>query len=129
MTGVSPTPPSLSQEQRVAASKLAVANRRRRAEVKRMVKVGELSLTDLFTLAEGEECVAQMRAFDLISALPTIGEVKAKRIMQDASIAQTRRVRGLGPKQRALSCPRSLIHPFLFSLAPVVSARGLLLVC
>lgn len=101
MTGVSPTPPSLSQEQRVAASKLAVANRRRRAEVKRMVKVGELSLADLFDLAAGEECVAQMRAFDLISALPTIGEVKAKRIMQDAAIAKTRRVRGLGPKQRA----------------------------
>ena len=54
-----------------------------------MVKVGDLSLTDLFALAEAEECVAQMRAFDLISALPTIGEVKAKRIMQDASIAQT----------------------------------------
>jgi len=98
---VSPTPPTLSQEQRVAASKLAVANRRRRAEVKRLVKTGTLSLNDLFTLADTEECVAQMRAFDLISALPTIGEVKAKRIMQDAAIAQTRRVRGLGPKQRA----------------------------
>jgi hypothetical protein len=80
---------------------LAVANRRRRAEVKRLVKTGTLSLNDLFTLADTEECVAQMRAFDLISALPTIGEVKAKRIMQDAAIAQTRRVRGLGPKQRA----------------------------
>lgn len=98
---MSPTPPTLSQEQRVAASKLAVANRRRRAEVKRLVKTGTLSLNDLFTLADTEECVAQMRAFDLISALPTIGEVKAKRIMQDAAIAQTRRVRGLGPKQRA----------------------------
>lgn len=98
---MSPTPPNLSQEQRVAASKLAVANRRRRAEVKRLVKTGSLSLTDLFTLADTEECVAQMRAFDLISALPAIGEVKAKRIMQDAAIAQTRRVRGLGPKQRA----------------------------
>lgn len=98
---MSPTPPNLSQEQRVAASKLAVANRRRRAEVKRLVKTGDLSLTDLFAMADHEECVAQMRAFDLISALPTIGEVKAKRIMQDAAIAQTRRVRGLGPKQRA----------------------------
>ncbi len=98
---MSPTPPSLSQEQRVAASQLAVANRRRRAEVKRLVKTGELSLEALFSLAENEECVAQMRAFDLISALPAIGEVKARRIMQDAAIAQTRRVRGLGPKQRA----------------------------
>lgn len=96
-----PTPPSLSQEQRVAASRLAVANRRRRAEVKRLVKSGELSLADLFDLADDEECVAQMRAYDLISALPAIGEVKAARIMSRASIARTRRIRGLGPKQRA----------------------------
>jgi hypothetical protein len=69
--------------------------------VKRLVKSGELSLDELFTLAAREECVAQMRAYDLISALPAIGEVKAERIMKSASIAQTRRIRGLGPKQRA----------------------------
>jgi len=98
---VTPTPPTLSQEQRVEASRLAVANRRRRAEVKRLVKSGELSLDELFNLASREECVAQMRAYDLISALPAIGEVKAERIMKSASIAKTRRIRGLGPKQRA----------------------------
>lgn len=96
-----PTPPSLSQEQRVQASRLAVANRRRRAEVKRLVKSGDLSLEELFELAKREQCVAQMRAYDLISALPAIGEVKAERIMTRASIAKTRRIRGLGPKQRA----------------------------
>ena len=84
---VGPTPPSLSHEQRVEASRLAVANRRRRAEVKRMVKSGDLSLEELFELAKHEECVAQMRAHDLISALPAIGEVKAERIMTKASIA------------------------------------------
>jgi hypothetical protein len=77
-----------------------VANRRRRAEVKKLVKSGELSLEELFVLAEREECVAQMRAYDLISALPAIGEVKAARIMKTAAIAQTRRIRGLGPRQR-----------------------------
>ena len=96
---MTPTPPNLSQEQRVEASRLAVANRRRRAEVKRQVKSGELSLEELFDLAAREECVAQMRAYDLISALPAIGEVKAERIMNNASIAKTRRIRGLGPKQ------------------------------
>jgi hypothetical protein len=60
-----------------------------------------MSLEELFELADKEECVAQMRAIDLIGALPAIGEVKANRIMRDASIAQTRRIRGLGPKQRA----------------------------
>lgn len=95
-----PTPPALSQEQRVLASRLAVANRRRRAEVKKQVKSGELSLAELFALAENEDCIAQMRAFDLISALPAVGEVKAAKIMAAGNIAQTRRIRGLGPKQR-----------------------------
>ena len=97
---MAPVPPSLTQEQRVAASRAAVANRRRRADVKKLVKAGELSLQQLFELAQDEECVAQMRAYDLISALPAIGEVKAARIMKSASIAQTRRIRGLGPRQR-----------------------------
>jgi Cdc6-like AAA superfamily ATPase len=96
-----PVPPRLTQEQRVEASRIAVANRRRRADVKRMVKSGQLSLEDIFALADQEECVAQMRAIDLISALPAVGEVKAERIMQQAQIAKTRRIRGLGPKQRA----------------------------
>ena len=78
-----------------------MANRRRRAEVKKLVKSGSLTLDELFALAEDEDCVAQMRAFDLVSALPSVGEVKARRIMQEANIAQSRRIRGLGPKQRA----------------------------
>lgn len=98
---MTPTPPSLSHEQRVAASRVAVANRRRRAEVKSAIKRGDLSLEEIFELAEHEECVAQMRAMDLIGALPAIGEVKARRIMRNAAIAESRRIRGLGPKQRA----------------------------
>lgn len=98
---MTPVPPALTQEQRVAASRLAVANRRRRAEVKKLVKSGSLTLEELFVMAENEDCVAQMRAFDLVSALPSVGEVKARRIMQEANIAQSRRIRGLGPKQRA----------------------------
>jgi len=61
------------------------------------VKSGDLSLEELFDLADREECVAQMRAHDLVSSLPSIGEVKAERIMARASIAKTRRIRGLGP--------------------------------
>lgn len=97
-----PVPPSLTHEQRIIASQIAVANRRRRAEVKKLIKSGELSLQEIFQLAVTEECIAQMRAYDLISALPAIGEVKAQRIMEAANIATTRRIRGLGPRQRTL---------------------------
>ncbi|MEI7653820.1 MAG: integration host factor, actinobacterial type [Actinomycetota bacterium] len=96
-----PIPPALTHEQRVAASKIAVANRQRRAHIKSQVKSGELSLEELFDLADHDECVAQMRAIDLIAALPAVGAIKAERIMKKASIATTRRIRGLGPKQRS----------------------------
>lgn len=98
---MTPTAPTLTHEQRVAASQLAVANRRRRAEIKNLVKSGDLSLEEVLLLAQHEDCVASMRAHDLVAALPAIGEVKAARIMSQAKIAPTRRIRGLGPKQRA----------------------------
>lgn len=96
-----PTPPALSHEQRVLASQHAVENRRRRAEVKKLVKSGRLSLQELFELAGHEECIAQMRAYEMIAALPAIGEVKATRLMETIGIAKTRRIRGVGVQQRA----------------------------
>jgi hypothetical protein len=66
-----------------------------------MLKSGELTLVDVFAIAETEECVAQMRASDLIAAIPAIGDVKASRIMRQAQIAETRRIRGLGARQRS----------------------------
>ena len=98
---VTPTPPQLSSEQRQAASQLAVANRRRRADIKRALKSGDLTLAEVFVIADTEDCVAQMRASDLIAAIPAIGEVKASRIMRQAQIAATRRIRGLGARQRS----------------------------
>ena len=84
----------------MAASAVAVANRRRRAEVKKDAKAGRLSLRAIFELADGDDCVAQMRAIDLLESLPAVGAVKAARLMREAGIAETRRIRGLGPKQR-----------------------------
>ena len=36
----------------------------------------------------------------LLESLPGVGKVKARRIMEDIGISETRRVRGLGPQQR-----------------------------
>jgi hypothetical protein len=79
---------------------LAVANRRRRADVKREAKAGRLTLQAIFDLADADDVIAQMRAVDLLESLPAVGAVKASRLMREAGVAATRRIRGLGPKQR-----------------------------
>jgi ribosomal protein S13 len=37
----------------------------------------------------------------MLESLPGVGKVKARRIMEEIGIADSRRVRGLGPQQRA----------------------------
>jgi ribosomal protein S13 len=37
----------------------------------------------------------------VVKALPGIGEVRARQLLEQADIAESRRVNGLGPRQRA----------------------------
>ena len=40
-----------------------------------------------------------MRVLALLKSLPSIGDVKAKEIMRELDISETRRVQGLGTRQ------------------------------
>ncbi len=92
-------PPS-SPEQRQAALEKAAAARRVRAELKVLLKTGSLSLPRLFEKADGDELVAGMKVYSLVSSLPGVGKVKAGRIMAEIGIANNRRIRGLNDRQR-----------------------------
>lgn len=94
-------PPALTDEQRRMALEKAVANRRKRAEVKRALKEGRLSLSEALAMATRDEAIARMRAVELVESLPALGKVKAQRIMHTVGIADSRRVQGLGTHQRA----------------------------
>jgi guanylate kinase len=94
-------PPSLSSEQRSAASAKAVANRRRRAEVKAHLRSGHLSWHDLIALAHVDEVVAALRVQEALLCLPGVGPQRLHRFMKQANISPTRRLRGLGPHQIA----------------------------
>ena len=96
-----PLPPSLSPEQRQAALEKAAAARRARAELKEKLKMGSTSLKELFGMAETDEVVGKMKMLAVLESLPGVGKVKARRIMEDVGISETRRVRGLGAQQRA----------------------------
>lgn len=95
-----PLPPQLSAEQRAAALEKAAAARRQRAELKEKLKMGSLDLTELFDLAGKEESVGKMKVLAVLESLPGLGKVKARRIMEEIGISETRRVQGLGAKQR-----------------------------
>ncbi len=93
--------PELDPEQRRAALEKAAQARRIRAELKQMLKAGEVTLRQVIDRAETAEPLAKMKVADVIEAMPSYGKVKARKLMEKLDIAPTRRIRGLGPKQRA----------------------------
>lgn len=96
-----PTPPQLTPEQRAAALEKAALARRARAEVKERLKMGVLSLPELFREADNNAILAKLKVVAVIESLPGVGKVKAKRLMEELEIAESRRLGGLGTKQRA----------------------------
>jgi len=92
-------PPQLSAEERSAALEKAKQSRQVRSLVKNRVKSGELSLSDVFKLAQDDPIVGKMRVADLLAALSGVGKIRASAIMERLSIAPTRRIQGLGKHQ------------------------------
>lgn len=95
-----PQPPSLSPEQRQAALAKAAEVRRERAELKDHLKSGRMSLKDLLSQADSNETVGKMKVLSALEALPGTGKVKARRLMEQVGISDSRRLKGLGAKQR-----------------------------
>jgi hypothetical protein len=95
------TVPELTAEQRKAALEKAALVRRQRAEVKSRLKHSGASLTEVLHSGEHDEIVAKMKVFDLLQAVPGLGKVRARNLMERIGISESRRVRGLGANQIA----------------------------
>ncbi|HLN06045.1 MAG TPA: integration host factor, actinobacterial type [Acidimicrobiales bacterium] len=95
-----PQPPSLTPEQRHAALEKAARARRERAEIKDHLKSGRVTLRELLVKAESDEIVGKMKVLAVLESLPGTGKVKARRLMEHVGISETRRLQGLGAKQR-----------------------------
>lgn len=93
--------PQLTPEQRQAALDKAAASRRERAEVKNRIKNSGASVIDVIREGQENDVIGKMRVIDLLQAVPGLGKVRATALMQRLSIAESRRVRGLGVKQVA----------------------------
>jgi len=95
-----PLPPALSPDQRQAALDKAAAARRLRAELKEKLKMGSLTLSELLAQAAKDETVGKMKVLSVLESLPGLGKVKARRLMDEVGISETRRLQGLGEQQR-----------------------------
>jgi transposase len=95
-----PLPP-LTPEQRSAALEKAALARKQRAEIKEQLKHSGASLSSVLDQGEADEVVGKMKVSAVLEAMPGVGRVRAAKIMDRLQISPTRRVRGLGAKQRA----------------------------
>lgn len=102
--------PQLTDEQRKEALAKAAEARKARAELKEQLKRGDISLKEVLAKSSSDEIIGKTKVSALLESLPKVGKVKAKEIMDELEIAQTRRLRGLGDRQR-----RALLERFGFS--------------
>jgi hypothetical protein len=93
--------PPLTPDQRAAALEKAAKARKDRAEVKNNLKRGSTTLSAVLKQGQNDDIVGKMKVSNLLEAMPGVGKVRARQIMERLGIAESRRVRGLGANQRS----------------------------
>ena len=91
--------PKLSLEEKRNALKKAQEVRSKRAKIRQNLKNGKTNILEVLANIN-DDVVAKMRVVYLLESLPRIGKVKTKKIMNDIGIDETRRIQGLGNRQR-----------------------------
>jgi hypothetical protein len=100
MVPVMSLPPRLSDEARSAALEKAAEVRKGRSEIRAQLKAGTIRLEELFEQLD-DDMIGKMKTLVVIESLPGVGKVKARKLMTEIGIAESRRLRGLGDQQRA----------------------------
>jgi hypothetical protein len=91
--------PTLTEEQRKEALAKAAEARKARAELKGQLKAETVTLKDVLS-KQSDDIIGKMKVSAVLEALPGVGKVRARKIMEKLDISATRRVRGLGAKQK-----------------------------
>ena len=91
--------PNLSDADRQAALKKAAEARQKRAELRAKIKDGKISFAQVMAKTD-DPIVARMKVSTLLESLPGYGKAKAAKIMEELQISGSRRIQGLGARQR-----------------------------
>lgn len=92
--------PTLTDEERKAALDKALEARKKRSLALKELKQGKVTLEDL--LETQDDCLRRIKIYDLLRVYKGIGNTKARKIMKELHIAETRRIAGLGKYQHAV---------------------------
>ncbi len=93
-----PEAPERSLDQRMDALKRANDIRTARAQLKKDLKAGRVSIQDL--LDSPPEYVLTAKVFDMLLAVPKYGRVKANRVLNQCRISPAKTIGGLSERQR-----------------------------
>src|SRR5512139_3784413 len=91
--------PNLSEADRKKALEKAAKARQARAELRQKIKAGKMSFAEVMKKSD-DPIVARMKVSTLLESLPGYGKAKAAKIMEELEISESRRVQGLGARQR-----------------------------
>ncbi|WP_407554280.1 integration host factor, actinobacterial type [Streptomyces sp. Pv4-95] len=92
-------PPPLTPAQRARALRRAAEVRRERSEMLANLAAGRITLRDV--LERKDDMVGRTPVRRLLECRPGVGKALATRYLDELGIAGSRRVKGLGPRQRA----------------------------
>ena len=93
--------PIRTDEQRAADLEKAARVRKVRADAKAGLKAGTADLAGILAKGSDDDLFGKIRVVSLLESMPGVGKIRAAQIMERLDIAENRRVRGLGDRQRA----------------------------
>lgn len=97
-TATKTTAPERSLNQRMDALQRANDIRSRRAQLKKDLKAGRVSIHTL--LADPPEFVETAKVFDMLLAVPKYGRVKVNKVLTTCRISPSKTIGGLSERQR-----------------------------
>ena len=90
--------PQLTDEQRKEALEKAAQARHERAELREKIKNGDVTLEEV--LDSDDPIASRLKVSALIESVPGFGVAKTVKLMEELGISESRRVQGLGVRQR-----------------------------
>lgn len=93
------TAPERSHDQRMDALQRANQIRSRRAQLKKDLKAGKVSIHTL--LLDPPEYLETAKVIDMLLAVPKYGRVKANKVLTTCRISPSKTIGGLSQRQRA----------------------------
>ena len=94
--------PPANPDARAAPAGVGEGGRERAASgpsLKAQLKSGNTSLATVLA-KDSDETVGKMKVSSVLESMPGVGKVRARKIMEKLDISASRRVRGLGSKQK-----------------------------